>query len=820
MQLLGGYKGAIFDEMVTEGGTVREHWQGLVENLQQLPTKGFIRKQEEIDWQLKENGVSYNIYNDETDSKRQWNLDPIPFILPADEWTKLTEGLKQRVKLLDRIFKDIYGEQELLKQGIIPAEILYLDSHFIREVYGYDPTYFELNLYAADVSRGPNGKFWVIADKTEAPSGLGYAIENRLTMQSINHDLIQNIHVHNIAGFIEGCKSSLAHYTPDRVPFVVMLSPGPYNETYFEHAYLSSILDCELVHGEDLLVKDSYLYLKTLSGLKRVDIIIRRVDDRFCDPLELRNDSQLGVAGLLEVLRQGHVKMINPIGAGVLENLGLNPFLNSICEYFFDEPLLLPQIATWWCGQEKEREYVLKNLKHLIIKSIDKRTPNSMIVCEELEEKAFIALKQEIETNPYSYIAQESINFSTVPSYVDRKIVPRNNTLRLFCYKDQEEYVIMKGGLVRISSNQNRFAVSNQRGGGSKDLWVLSDKQEKMDDPIDLMQPYYESSFEMLATKRAENIYWLGRYLKRAIVTARFIRLNVKYLLNRNVPDNTMELFLKALTHLTMTYPGFLSDQAAIPLKELVSLIQETTRIGSLSFTLSMLANVHLNIRNQLSNEARNVFDKLERTWHRQMKNSSFKLFEHVENLDELLIYLSAYKELTRESISKEQGLIFYQIGSKVEMSMLLISKIRSLLTLQHNRNREQAVLQFMLNAHEGYTAYRGYYKSNLRLEPVLEFLIFQKSYAKSLAGMLGSLIRFTESLRAKDKMPYRFYSSTAYLQKLQEKMNHTEIKKLIQPSEGGYIYGDLDRFLNDMASLLNEFSHEFTKNYFSHYYE
>jgi len=472
MKLFEEYSGAFFDEMLAEKGAIREYWQPLAESLQELDIKGLAQKQEEIDWQLKENGVSYNIYSDVSDSKRKWNLDPIPFILSEDQFEVLTQGLKQRAKLLDRIFKDIYGEQQLLKKGILPAEILYLDSHFIREVYGFENAHNDLAFYAADLSRGPDGKFWVISDKTEVPSGLGYAIENRLTMQNINLSSIHNIHVHNIIGFIEGFKASFDHYTPGEKPFVVLLSPGPYNETYFEHSFLSSILECELVRGEDLLVKDSHLYLKNLSGLKKVDVVIRRVDDRFCDPLELRNDSQLGVAGLLEVLRQGNVKMINPIGVGVLENLGLNPFLNNICEYFFNEPLILPQIATWWCGQEKERKYVLKNLKELIIKSIDKRHTNNMVICEDLDEKALDALKLEIETNPYMYIAQEKINFSTIPSFSEHSIVAMKNSIRLFSYKDHDGYHVMKGGLARISTGKDRVIVSNQRGAGSKDLWI------------------------------------------------------------------------------------------------------------------------------------------------------------------------------------------------------------------------------------------------------------------------------------------------------------------------------------------------------------
>ena len=820
MKILGEYSGAFFDEMLTEKGGIREHWQPLAENLQELDIEGLAQKQEEIDWQLKENGVSYNIYDDDTESKRKWNLDPIPFILTENEFEDITQGLEQRFKLLEHIFKDIYGEQQLLKKGIIPAEILYLDSHFIREVYGFKASYYDLAFYAADLSRGPDGKFWVISDKVEAPSGLGYAIENRLTMQSINHSLIQNMHVHNIAGFIEEVKASFDHYTPDDKPFVVLLSPGPYNETYFEHSFLSSVLDCELVRGEDLLVKDSYLFLKNLSGLKKVDVIIRRVDDIFCDPLELRNDSQLGVAGLLEVLRQNNVKMINPIGIGVLENLGLNPFLNNICEYFFNEPLILPQIATWWCGQEKERKYVLKNLKQLIIKTIDKRHTNNMVVCEDLDEAALDSLKLEIETNPYMYIAQEKINFSTIPSFSDNAITAKKNSIRFFSYKDRDGFHIMKGGLARISSEKDRFIVSNQRGAGSKDLWILSDKNEKNFRENDLMLGYRNISFSSIITKRAENIYWLGRYLKRAIVTARVIRLSLKYILNHDIKDHTVKNIFITLTHLTMTYPGFLNTEDIEPLKELESLIKERSRAGTLSFTVSMLSNVHLNIRDQFSNEACKVFDKLEFKWKHYSKRKWFTLRDSVDNLDELLIYLSAYKELIRESISKEEGLIFYQIGSKVEMAMLLISQIRSLLTFRYDRNREHEVLQFILNAHEGYTSYRAYYKSNLHLNLVLKFLIFQKNYSKSLASLMTALNRQTQSLIQMDKMQMRFYSSSNYIQKILALIDETEVQDLINECDGSYVYCELDTFLDKLASLLNEFSHEFTKNYFTHYYE
>lgn len=355
MDIFQSYKPKSYDEMFDDNGVLKEYWGTLIQNIENITLQGLEQKQHEIDWQLEENGVTYNIYGTENNKSQRWKLDPIPYIVPEDEWDELKKGLRQRAKLLDLIFKDIYTEQKLLKDGIIPAEILYLDPHFIREVYGWAKEYYSLGFYAVDLSRGPDGKFWIVSDRTDSPSGLGYAIENRLIINTINHDLVQNINIKRIKGFIDGFKANLQNISKEKNPFVVMLSPGPYNETYFEHSYLSSFLECELVQGDDLLVKDSSLYLKNISGLKKVDIVLRRVDDRYCDPLELKNDSQLGVPGLIDVLRKGNVVMINPIGIGILENFALNPFMESICKYFLDEELLIPQIATWWCGQKKKK---------------------------------------------------------------------------------------------------------------------------------------------------------------------------------------------------------------------------------------------------------------------------------------------------------------------------------------------------------------------------------------------------------------------------------------------------------------------------------
>lgn len=345
-----------FDEMFDKNCNVREHWQNIKASLENSGLEMLEQKQTEIDWRLEDNGVTYNVYNDPEGTNRRWNLDPIPFILSSKEWDEVSAGLKQRAKLLSLTFKDLYTEQRLIKEKIVPAEIIFAHKSFLPEVFNFkNQDYYKMKFYASDISRGPDGKFWVINDRTQSPSGLGYAIENRLTMNSILSDLYQGVDIKKIAGFIEGYKDMLIKSAnrKNEEPLIVLLTPGPHNETYFEHSYLSSFLNLTLVQGEDLLTKNNQLWLKTLSGLKKVDSMIRRVDSKFCDPLELESGSHLGVAGLINTLRNDNLSMINPIGIGVLENVGLNPFMKNIAKFFLNEDLILPQIATWWCGQKK-----------------------------------------------------------------------------------------------------------------------------------------------------------------------------------------------------------------------------------------------------------------------------------------------------------------------------------------------------------------------------------------------------------------------------------------------------------------------------------
>ena len=817
-----------FDELFDKNLNIKSHWEELVNNLEKIGIEKLEQKQSEIDWRLEDNGVTYNIYNDPEGVNRRWNLDPIPFILKNEEWNEVSKGLQQRAKLLNMIFKDLYTKQSLIKEGIVPAEIIFGHKSFLTQLCNFkNEDYYTMKFYATDLSRGPDGKFWVINDRTQSPSGLGYAIENRLTMNSVLDDLYPNINICKIASFINSFKEMLNAITSKKSqnPLITLLTPGPLNETYFEHSYLSSFLNLTLVQGEDLLTKNNQLWLKTLSGLRRVDAMIRRVDSNFCDPLELRNDSQLGVAGLVNVIRENNLAMVNPIGVGILENVGLNPFMKNIAKFFLDEELILPQIATWWCGQKKECEFVLENIENLLIKKIDKTENIEIYFGNQLNKKELEDLKNKIIQNPNYYAGQEIIDFSTVPCFSKGKIEPRNAVIRAFSYLQKDQFSVMPSGLVRVSNSKNSLVVSNQKGGTSKDLWILGEDENFNGLNIFKSNDFIDSKLENITTKRAENLFWLGRYLTRAIITARMIRFNIKNMININRLDEfkTSKKINKilniTLTHLTMTYPGFLEDKDIKEQSEIVSIIKDKKRVGSLSFTLMMLSNINTNVKNLLTMEAWRIYEKMQREWNIYSKIDLSSNRNHINELDKLLIYLMAYKELIDESIFKEQGLILYDIGSKLEISLLLISKLRSLLSAKVEKQLEHDILDSLLNSYESYNAYRANYKSTLDLENVIEFLLFNTKYPKSLIYIINELQENFKELPNNSNNSY-LNSFEEPIFKVYSMLKLSSAKKLLVLQKDELIYNKLDNFLGDISKYLSLTSEELTKTYFSHYNE
>uniref|UniRef100_UPI00404879EE circularly permuted type 2 ATP-grasp protein n=1 Tax=Mariniflexile sp. TaxID=1979402 RepID=UPI00404879EE len=822
-----------YDEVLKSNMSINPNWEKVLNNLTQMGTETLISKQNEMDWLMDENGVTYNVYNDPKGMHRAWELNIVPFIIHQKEWETVEKGIKQRAELLNLILKDIYGKRELIKNGIIPPEVIYAHRGFLRQCDQIQyKTAKNLLIHSADLARGPDGRMWVVNDRTQAPSGMGYALENRYSTSRILPSIFKDINVKQPSGFFYDFNQMLIEAAPQNKenPTIVILTPGPLNETYFEHAYMSSFLGYPLVNGNDLVVRNGKVWMKSLKELKQVDVILRRVDDVFMDPLELREDSYLGVAGLLDVVRQQNVTIVNPIGSGVLENSGLIPFMNAICKYFFKEELILPQIASWWCGQEKERNHVLNNLSSLVVKRIDRSNRESIFFCEFLNPAQIENLKKEIQASPYSFVAQEKISFSTAPDFVKDKLEPRKVMCRTFAIAKKDSYKVMPGGLVRVAAERENLFVSNQRGGVSKDFWIVTDEQQ-----TNIQNYAWNNSSKTaianindLPSNTAENLFWSGRYLGRALVTARFIRTvlnrmgNVQYN-ERKSDSESLEILFQSLTNITSTFPGFVGegseDLLKNPLKEIISLIVDRDRVGSFAQTMSSFNNSYYSLRNLWSKDMWRVFDTIQKLWEKFQEDKNYTISSLTKLLDRIITRLIAFMGLIEESILVEQGLLLYFIGLQTEQAMMNIAKCRSLLAINYNEQTQYEILESLLTSHESLNIYRYSYRSYLNIENVINLVLLDKDFPKSLCYQLR---RVQKDI---DRLPHSEVTGKAtecqiFISEANFRIRSLNSESLLELDEDGVVRQRLDDVLAELSDLLHETSMAISDTYFNHAYQ
>ncbi len=821
-----------YDEVLKSDMSINPNWEKLLNNLTQLGTDSLLAKQNEIDWLMDENGVTYNVYNDPKGIQRSWGLNIVPFLIHQNEWDTVEKGIAQRAELLNLILKDIYGERQLIKRGVIPQEVIFAHRGFLRQCDQIQyKTFKHLLIHSADLARGPDGRMWVVNDRTQAPSGMGYALENRYSLSRVFPGIFQGINVKQPSKFFYRFNQMLIDCAPQNKanPNIVILTPGPLNETYFEHAYMASFLGYPLVTGNDLVVRNGKLWMKTLKKLKQVDVVLRRVDDAFMDPLELREDSYLGVAGLLDVIREQQVAIVNPIGSSVLENSGLIPFMNAICNYFFGEDLILPQIASWWCGQERERNYVLNNLKDLVVKHIDRSNREYIFFCEFLSDDALNNLRNEILAQPYKFVAQEKISFSTAPDFINGALEPRKVMCRTFAIAKDDGYSVMPGGLVRVAPERETLFVSNQRGGISKDFWIVTDE------PQTSIQNYsWDSSCRIsisdindLPSNTAENLFWSGRYLGRALVTARYLRMvlnrmnQVQYNSRKSDSENLVLLY-QSLTNITSTFPGFVGrgseEVLKNPLKEIVSLMMDENRLGSFAQTITSFGNSYYSLRSLWSKDMWRVFDSVKKQWSKFKDNKNYSVAELSKLLDRMITRIIAFMGLIEESILVNQGLLLYFIGLQTEQAMMNIAKCRSLLVFNYNDHQQYDILESLLTSHESLNIYRYSYRSYLSLENVLHLIVLDKDYAKSLTYQIRRIkkdidrLPETEVTRATSK-------SREKIDKAYTKITALQIDQLLELDEDG-MRKNLDTVLAELSNLLHQTSMAISDTYFNHSYQ
>ncbi|KAF3998698.1 circularly permuted type 2 ATP-grasp protein [Glaciimonas immobilis] len=553
-QLLASYRAPpnSFDEMLDASRQPRPHWRTLLEGLGAESPYMMRERIETVQEQVRENGVTYNVYTDSKGIQRPWDLNVLPLILPQDEWTGIEAAVIQRATLMNQILGDVYGDQRMLEEGLLPPELIHGHAGFSRPCHGMQHADgIALHFYAVDLARAPNGQWWVVADRTQAPSGAGYALENRAIIARTFPDLLRDLKVQHLTEFFNTMRDSLAHWgrlcaangnggkngaplRSSEAPLIVLLTPGPYNETYYEQAYLARYLGLPLVEGGDLTVRNGIVWLKTLSGMQRVHVIMRRVDDDFCDPLELRPDSGLGVAGLTEAARRGNVLIANSLGSSMLESGALLGFLPALCERLLGESLKMPSVATWWCGEPAALEEAIEKLDELIIKPAFPQSRQFPVFGQDLKGAARAAFIAKMRAEPENYVAQEMVRLSQGPVWKGDGLSACAIGLRVYACATPLGYVVMPGGLTRAATGTDARIITMQRGGGSKDTWVQGNEQvatqslsKRTTTRDDLVRDDTH-----LSSRMAENLFWFGRSADRCDNIARLLRVTLHLLFN------------------------------------------------------------------------------------------------------------------------------------------------------------------------------------------------------------------------------------------------------------------------------------------------
>lgn len=471
-----------YDEMLAPDGELRPHWRTLIDQLQHMTPELLRRRAREVREAIAADGVTYNVYADPQGATRPWELDLLPQIIAEDEWHALSAAVAQRATLLNAVLADVYGPQTLLAEGLLPPALIFGQHGYLWPCRGIAPPGgLHLHLYAIDLARSPDGHWWAVADRTQGPSGAGYALQNRQIMARALPDAMSQMHVKSLRRYFETLHDSLTQLAPGTedgvAPLIVLLTPGPYNETYSEHAFLAHTLGFPLVEGADLMVRGDMVYLKTIGGLRRVHAILRRLDDNYCDPLELRADSALGIPGLVQAARLGNVLISNTLGSSVVESSALHGFLPAISERLLGQPLALPSVASWWCGEKPALAYTIENLEKLVIMPVFPSMRHDPIFGHTLNAAGRARVIDSLMAQPHAYVAQEWVRLSQAPVLSrsgEYRLMSRAVSLRVFAVASGDgTYHVMPGGLTRVAPRQRKDVVSMQHGGTSKDVWVL-----------------------------------------------------------------------------------------------------------------------------------------------------------------------------------------------------------------------------------------------------------------------------------------------------------------------------------------------------------
>jgi uncharacterized circularly permuted ATP-grasp superfamily protein/uncharacterized alpha-E superfamily protein len=723
------------DEYIAPDGTPREVWTRFFDAFAELTPADIERRFGSADRHLREAGVTYRAPGEAAD--RLWPLSHLPLLIDEVDWQQLTAGIVQRAQLLELALSDLYGEARLVAEGAVPAAAIAGSTDYLRSVCGIKPPGGRhLSLYAADVGRGPDGRWWVLGDRTQAPSGAGYALENRLILSRAFAALYKSMNVERVAPFFEAFRDSLRASADRDEPRIGLLTPGAFSETYFEHATLARYLGFLLVEGDDLAVSGDRVHIRTVAGLKRLDVLLRRVDSNSLDPLELDASSQLGVPGLIDVLRKNGVVVANMPGSGVMEARALLGFLPSLSRRFFGEDLKMPHIATWWCGQRSAREEVLSRLDEFAIEGAYGRDVPGFgkgpVLAAELSPSERERLKTAINDRGIDYVGQELVRLSTTPVWDQGRIAPRPFVLRVFAAATPGGWTIMPGGFCRIADQPDARAVSMGDGARAADVWVVSDKAVSAATLLPAVDTVRIRRIAgVVPSRAADNLFWLGRYLERAEATLRLIRALAAPLRDSGKGSSTL-LHSERIQRLLVTWGATSQTTRSQPAKIAAEALQSEEKFGSALSLVRAAQRAASSLRERLSPDAWQVIVEMTERLAQEVEDD-----DGVVSAAELTLQeLASFAGLAQENMNRAAGWRFLEMGRRAERA---INTARFARQFAYDEAGGED-LDILLTLVDCQITYRSRYLVGPLLAPVRDLVVLDPYNPRSVAFQVSAL--------------------------------------------------------------------------------
>jgi uncharacterized circularly permuted ATP-grasp superfamily protein/uncharacterized alpha-E superfamily protein len=727
------------DELIGADGQPREHWLAFLREFVGYGDEDTDGRFEMAARHIRDSGASYRIYGEETE--RSWPLDPLPLIIPQREWDGIVAGVTQRAELMEAVLQDLYGEGRLASEGALPAAVATGSVDFLRAMRGVPPAGGRhLQLYAADIGRGPDGRWWVLDDRAQAPSGAGYALENRLVVSRAYPNLYNRLNAHRLAPFFDALRRGLAAASDRAEPRICLLTPGPFSQTYFEQAHLARYLGFLLVEGDDLVARDGKIWVRTIAGLKRADVILRRVDADFLDPLELNSTSRLGVPGLLEAVRSGGVAVLNMPGSGVLESRALMAFLPRLAQRLLGEDLKLPNIATWWCGQPAEQALVQRRFAELAIAPAFNGSGGPLTeprLVADLSPTEQADLRARLADRPGDFVAQEVAHLSTMPVMRDGRLQPAPFVLRVFAAWTPEGLRVMPGGFCRTSDERDARAISMGEGAHTADVWIVDDKPvERLtllatDDDVKVRR-----ILGHLPSRAADNLFWLGRYLERTEATLRLVRALCSSLMDSESSLHGRGETFQALYALLIDWGAL--DDAPIAGRALDCArrsLHDADTWGSVIHLVRAAKRTASGMRERLSADFWGLLVDLEADLAAGADgiHSEAQALEQAENA---LRHLAGLSGLAQENMNRVAGWRFLDMGRRIERAVNTCQLTRA---LAHDGATIDD-LDLLLDLNDSQITYRARYIVGLARTPVRDLVMLDPFNTRSVAFQVAAL--------------------------------------------------------------------------------